>query len=413
MTYSQSELQHLSFFEALSRLEEGSAEWRVTSAGFVTLRLFDTWVVEGPGAVAPGSWGLRAVRDAIEAIDTCSTSRPILSSIVDAMESASQVRVQVVAPRLMAYGRSLQLEGKFVLAAEVHSTVLCHAHPRDEADIVVAANMQLGACMRALASYEEALAAYARASCVAAMSGDLMTVLRMRIAEANVTMEQGNLPRAQGLLDEAIADAGASDLRDVKARAKHARAVVAMRRKDFELGIGMAYEALAESSEPIERDRMLGDIAAAFFELGMRNAARDAYLILAATAQEQYQRWIATINLMECAAADGREPVFEQYRRDLDGADLPASLACQYFYYVGEGYRLFHREAQAQVAFERSLALATAHKIHEMVIRAEAAINRVPDGGVVIIAEAPAPSKVIGEVADTIRGMRELAGVPG
>jgi tetratricopeptide (TPR) repeat protein len=243
------------------------------------------------------------------------------------------------------------------------------------------------------------------------MSGDMVTVLRMRIAEANVTMERGNVPRAQELLDEAIADASAADLRDVRARARHARAVVAFRRQDYEYAIRLAYEALAESGEPIERDRMLGDIAAAFFQLGMRSAARDAYLILAATAQEQYHRWVATINLMECAAADGREPVFEQYRREVADAQLPASLACQYFFYVGEGYRMFGKEPQAQAAYERSLAIATAHRINEMIIRAEAAVQRVPDSGVVIIAQKDAPSQDVAEVANAIRGMRELAGV--
>lgn len=406
-------LQHIPFFEALTRAREGSPEWRRTTAGLVTLRLFDAWIVEGPSVVAADAWGLRAVRDVIDAVDGGS-HKGILESIVDAMQGASVVRVPLVAPRLLAYGRALQFDGQFELAADVHKTVLAHAHPIEESDIVVTASAQLGACMRIMAEWDEALNAYARASCVAAMSGDMVTVLRMRIAEANVTMERGNVPRAQELLDDAIADASAADLRDVRARARHARAVVAIRRQDFEYGIRLAYEALAESGEPIERDRMLGDIAAAFFELGMRSAARDAYLILAATAQEQYHRWVATINLMECAAADGREPVFEQYRRELADTQLPASLACQYFYYVGEGYRMFGKEPQAQAAFERSLTIASAHRINEMIIRVEAAIQRVPDdSGVVIIAQSGTLSQDVVEVAEAIRGMRELAGVAG
>ena len=410
---SESRLQHVPFFEALARAKEGSPEWRLTSAGLVTLRLFDAWLVEGPSVVAADAWGLRAVRDAIEAVDVDISLKAILASVVDAMQGAPVVRIPVVAPRLLAYGRALQFSGQFSLAADVHATVLAHAHPVEEADLVIAASMQLGACMRAMAEWDEALHAYGRASCVAAMCGDIVTVLRMRIAEANVTMERGNLPRAQAILDEAIADASASNLRDVRARAKHARAAVAIRRQDFEYAIQLAYEALAESGEPVERDRMLGDIAAAFFELGMRSAARDAYLILAATAQEQYHRWIATINLMECAAVDGREPVFEQYRRELSDVQLPASLACQYFYYVGEGYRMFGKASHAQTALERSLAIATAQHINEMIIRVEAAMQRLADGGVVIIAQTPVPSKNVGEVAEAIRGMRELAGVTG
>jgi tetratricopeptide (TPR) repeat protein len=408
---SESRLQHVPFFEALSRAEEGSPEWRLTSAGLVTLRLFDAWLVEGPSVVSAGAWGLRAVREAIDAIESSSSSKAILGSIVDAMEATGMVRVPLVAPRLLAYGRALQFDGHFAMAADVHATVLAHAHPVEEADLVVAASMQMGACLRAMADWDEALAAFSRAACVAAMSSDIATVLRARIAEANVTMERGNLPRAQTLLDETIQEASATNLRDVRSRARHARAVVAMRRQDFEFGIRLAYEALSESSEPSERDRILSDIAVAFYDLGCRAAARDAYLILAATAQEQYFRWIATINLMECAAADGREPVFEQYRRELADASLPASLACQYYFYLGEGYRLFAHMNQAKTALGRSLAIATQHQINEMIIRAEQALQQVADGGVVIIAQESTPSPELAEVADAIRDMRELAGV--
>jgi tetratricopeptide (TPR) repeat protein len=243
------------------------------------------------------------------------------------------------------------------------------------------------------------------------MSGDIVSVLRARIHEANMAMDRGNIPRAQSILDETIQNATANALVDVRARALHSRAVVAMKRGEFEHGIRLAYEALRDQAQPSERDRVLSDIATAFYDLGMRSAARDAYLILAATAQEQYQRWIATINLLECAAADGREPIFEQYRRELADVSLPVSLACHYHFYVGEGYRLFRRLDQSRAALQRSLAIASQHGINEMVIRAERALQQVGDAGVVIIAETPAPSEEIAEVASAIREMRELVGV--
>src|SRR5688500_20234795 len=83
---SESRLEHVPFFEALARTKEGSPEWRLTSAGLVTLRLFDAWLVEGPSVVSPGSWGLRAVREAIDVMEAGSSSKAILISIVDAME---------------------------------------------------------------------------------------------------------------------------------------------------------------------------------------------------------------------------------------------------------------------------------------------------------------------------------------
>ncbi len=242
-----------------------------------------------------------------------------------------------------------------------------------------------------------------------------MNVLRARISEANLSIDRGNLPRAQALLEETIRESSANRLTEVKSLAMHARAEVAIKRGDFEVAIAMAYEALDGLTAPVARDRVLADIAVAFYELGMRSSARDAYLILAATAQEQYSRWVAVINLMECAAAEGREPMFEQYRRELADASLPVTLACQYHYFVGQGFSLFGRNAQAKAALERAIELAEQHHINEVLFKAEQSLEALRDGGVVIIANAPefSPTPEVERVAHAVREMRELAGVAG
>ncbi len=413
MTMSEPNLQHLPFFEALARAEEGSADWRLTSAGLVTLRLFDAWLVEGPSVVAADAWGLRAVREAIEAIDLGSATRSILASIVDAMETSRTVRVPLIAPRLLAYGRALQFEGRWELAADVHETVIAHAHPVEEADIVIAANMQLGACLRTLAEWDEATAAYARAGCAAAMASDIVNVLRARVNEAKIAIERGNLPYAQTLLDDTIREADANRCGEIRSIALHDRADIAFRRGQYDLAVTLGYQALEGYTDAASRDRVLGDIAAAFFELGLRDAARDAYLILAATAQEQHTRWVATINLLECAAVDGREPVFEQYRRELADATLPATLACHYYCYVGEGYRMFGNVSAARAALLRAVELAERHGMNQALFRAEQSLQSLDQAGVVIIANAPEPTPEVERVATAVRSMRELAGVAG
>jgi hypothetical protein len=103
--------------------------------------------------------------------------------------------------------------------------------------------------------------------------------------------------------------------------------------------------------------------------------------------------------------------MFEQYRRELADALLPVSLACQYNYYVGEGYRLFGRIEQARTALERALHLAEQHRLNEILFRVEQSLESLKDGGVVIIAEALEPTPMVQDVAFAIREMRELAGV--
>jgi tetratricopeptide (TPR) repeat protein len=406
-------LPHYSYFETLAGLNESSPEWGATSAGLVTLRLFDAWVNEGPRVVASDSWSLRAVRDSISAIDARNSVRALLTSIVDAMEHARVVRISTVVPRLMAYARALQFDAKWPLAADVYRTILSHIAPMDDADVVIAANMQLGLCLRTLAQWDEALIAYTTASQIATLTGDVMNVLKSRISEAAVAMDRGNLPSAESILDETIEGAQLAGLLELRALAVHARSNVARRRKDFDRAIQLAYEALGGMREQFARDRVLADLATTFFEIGLHSAARDANLILAATAQEQYTRWVATINLLEIAAMDRMEPIFEQYRRELATSDLPARLAAYYYYYVGQGYRMFERPVQARAALERAMDIAAQHQVNEILFKAEQSLEELEHGSAVTVEDTPEPSPIASEVATAIREIRTLAGVAG
>jgi hypothetical protein len=411
MSSGQSQLLHLPFFEALAGMRETSGDWRATSAGLVTLRLFDAWVEDGPRVVAPDAWGARSVREAIAQVDARSSVRALLTSAMDAMEVAPTVRVATVAPRLMAYARLLQFDARWALAADVYRTVIAHAHPMDDADVVITANLQLGACLRQMAEWTEASAAYATAGQIAAMTGDIVNVLNSRIAEANVALDHGNLPLAESIFDETIARAEERRLSETRGRAMHGRAHVAHLRRDFELAIRLAYEALEGLREPTARDRALADIATSFSELGIRSAARDANLLVIATAQDQYMRWVAMINLLELASLDRIEPVFEQYRRELAEAALPPTLRAYYFYYLGQGYRLFDKPDLACGALERAVEIATTNGLNQVLFQAEESLEAARRGGTVRVPETQQTAPETWAVARKIRGMRELAGV--
>ncbi|HEV2180141.1 MAG TPA: hypothetical protein VGR59_07465, partial [Gemmatimonadaceae bacterium] len=246
--------------------------------------------------------------------------------------------------------------------------------------MVIAANMQLGACMRVLAQWSEARGAYAAAAEVAAFTGDVANVLKARIAEANVMSARGNLPSAEKILDSVIEGAEESGLTEIRAFALQDRGAIARQRGDVERALGCAYEALSTFESQGAKDRALADVAAAFFDLGLLDAARDANLMLAATAQEQFTRSVALINLLEIAGLDHREPVFEQYRRELLVANLPATLEAHYYLYVGQGYRIFGRNDQAKQALERAVDAASQHQINEVIIKAEQSLTELAAG---------------------------------
>jgi ATP/maltotriose-dependent transcriptional regulator MalT len=203
----------------------------------------------------------------------------------------------------------------------------------------------------------------------------MIGALRARIGEAKIVVARGNLPAADVILSDAVALATKHDLIEVRSMATHDRAYIAHTRGQYDLAVRLAYDAMRDSVSESERDRILNDLAGSFYMLGVKSAARDAFLILAATAREQYQRWAATINLMELAAEDGLSLQFERYRQQLGNASLPPILRTQYELHVGRGYQQFGSVESARAWLERALATATAHSFNRFIFAAEAALE--------------------------------------
>ena len=411
MVRSERTLRHLPFFIELSRLRESDDAWHTTTAGLVVLRLVDAWIEEGPSAVAADAWGPRAVRTAIDEIRARTPVRSILSGVVDAMTGSKTVDIGKVAPRLMAYARSLDFEGKWQLAIDVYQTVVAHVHPVHEPDLAIDANMRLGYCGRMVGDWDLAATGYGQAGQIAEREGDLMGVLRSQIGVAKLSLSRGNMPRAESMLDETIERADANGFTELRAIALHDRATVAHARGDYHRAIRFAYEALDGITMPSARDRVLADVATFFLALGVRSAARDAYLILAATAQEQYSRWSSTLNLMEIAALDKCEPAFEQYRRELSEAPLPPRLEAQYHLQAGIGHDIFGNADSARESVEQAMEVASKHQLHQIAFQAAECLKQVMKG----IRRVPQPTSFesadLAPVAEALREMRVAAGV--
>ncbi|HWE41824.1 MAG TPA: hypothetical protein VG432_04920 [Gemmatimonadaceae bacterium] len=407
-------IRHLAFFEALGTLEEGSTDWHATTAGLVVLRLVDAWYDEGVQVAAADAWGLEAVREAVGEMAAGDPARTILSGVVDAVASAARADFSVVATRLSAYGRALHFDARWRLAADVYETLLTYAHPIDESDVYINASMQLGYCLRMLGEFDQAAVAYADAGRVATSMGDVVGILRARIADARLSMSRGNLPRAEEILDDTIARATSESLHDVAGLALHERSTVAYERKDYPRAIRFAYDALAKLSGQSARDRVLADIAASFLELGVISAARDAFLVLAATAQEQYVRWSATLNLLDVSTLEGSEPRFESYRRELAGIELPVVLQVYYHMHLGSGHATFGRFDRARQSLVRAAEIAAEHRLNQLLFTAEDSLRRLEAGerqlGEHAAAAAEFVPDAVADVAVALHEMRTMAG---
>ena len=176
------------------------------------------------------------------------------------------------------------------------------------------------------------------------------------------------------------------------------------------MAIRVAYQALAGTRDPINRDRLLNDIATSFYMLGVRSVARDTYLILEATAQEQYQRWVASINLMEIAANDGSRTVFERYHRTLAEAHLPPALQAQFYLHAGEGYATLGEPEEAEAALRTGMQLATTYGYNQVSFAIESALGRMRNAGT-RQNEASVPGSLLTIAQELSEMRRQLLGV--
>jgi tetratricopeptide (TPR) repeat protein len=236
-------------------------------------------------------------------------------------------------------------------------------------------------------------------------------VLRGRLGDAKIAIARGNMPKAESILEETIERAHDASLDSVRSRALHDRAYVAGLTGNHERAVRFAYEALACSTSTLDRDRILGDIATGLRHLGLHDAARDGYLVLAMTAQEQYIRWLAELNLMELAAIQGIELQFDKYRRDLESADFAPVLRATYLLHVGRGYHALGNSEAGIPYLERAIEVAADYRLNQLVFECEAALS---DARKRVVRTAGRHSRAteiqLRSVVDELQRMRRMAG---
>lgn len=384
-------VRHLPFFTELASLEERDPSWRAVSAGLVFLRLVDAWIEEGAAVVAADGWGVHSVAASLDEMPAGMPARAILMSALDALTSARSGDMHAVAPRLMAYARTLDTDAKWSLAADVYETVIAYPDPTHDSDDAISAHIRLSYCRRQLGELDAAEEIALEAGRIALATGDLIGSLHARIAEAKVSIARGNYPRAEVMLDDTIRRAEDADLQQFRANAIQERADVAHLKGEYEYSIRLGYEALDKLADERQHDRMLGDIAGAFYKLGIRSAARDAYTLLSVTAQEQFVRWTSTINLMEIAADEGSLPLFERHRRYLEGSALPPLLHAQFLLHAGEGLSRLGDPEGARRNLTEAIAFAAKYGYNRLVFDAEEQLESLSNIPRVRPAETPMP----------------------
>jgi len=278
-------------------------------------------------------------------------------------------------------------------------------------DLLITAAYHRGYCLRMAGQLDAAAASYDEGRLLALSYGSEARVLEADVSHAALALHRGNLPAAERLLAGVIAHPDPATARHVLARAFHDRSHPAARRGRPEDVIVDEYRALPLYESAADKDRVLGDIATSLGEAGYHEAAWDAQLLVAATAQEQEARWIATANLIELAAWRDNERLFNRYREELTGVELPAWISGYFHLHVGEGYLRFGHRDLALAALRRAVDVCTRAQLHELRFRAEDLITQIDRAPAPVRSAVPPTDGEIAEVIGAVRTMRDLAGV--
>ena len=369
-------IRHQVYFDTLGTLREDSASWRSVFAGLSLLRLVDAYA-DNSASIDPANWAqLHSVRAAIGDMSAGDPVRGVLTTVLEETTARGTID-EVVCRSLLAYGRALDYEASWGLAADVFQTVAKIARPEKNARLAVEANIAVGGAARRNGDWETSARAYSQASYVADTIGYCQGVLTVQVGIANTYMSKGNLPQAQTILDDVISQASDMHLEDVQAIALHSRAALAQRRGEYNEGVRLHHAALKLTKNAVDRDKVIADIAAAFEEVGMRDASRDANLLLVATTQTKWVRWQATINLMELAARDHMEQAFDEYAKELRREPMGPWLKSHFLLFLGEGLESFGRYEAAEQALSEAKDFADENQIFAISFKADEVLAAV------------------------------------
>jgi len=367
-------IRHHAFFEALGSIDEHDVDWQPTLAGLAVLRLFD-FSAEGSIPDPSQDWTAhRSARDTVSALPETNPARAILARILDRLDKVAGVS-EDIGRELLAYGRSLDLEGRWLLATDVFQTVEKQFSSREYPHLVIESCTALGAVARHAPDWDVSSRAFAQAQHLADAIGDQAASLAVDVGIANSHRIRGNLQAAEMELESVLAATRARGFTHVEALALHSLASVAHSKGKYQQAVHLAYRSLEMTMNGAARDRILADIAAAYAGLGMRETARDGYLIVAVTSPHQWVRWQATVNLLELAIDSGEESQFDAYANQLEAASLDVRLRAYFLFYRGLGSRRFGR-AGSEEQLRAAELFASEHELHQIAFEIEAALEK-------------------------------------
>jgi tetratricopeptide (TPR) repeat protein len=283
----------------------------------------------------------------------------------------------------MAYAYFLEHEGRLEEALEVLSLAT-----RTYGDGITAADFASIALFaarlnRLLARWTIATSCYTVAEEAAKDADDCMMQLRARLGRGAVLRGTGNFPMARAIGEEVMRAAAEANLPEMQAMAyTDLGAVYSVEGKKVEC-VQANYRAFVLTEDPLQRMRILGDIALTLMELGVFDVARLAFDIVIESNASFVVRTNAMLELMAMEAATGDRIAFQRRRAEVEGLveRMPPSMLADFHYKAGVGLARFGQLARARALLKAGLAHSEAHRLNAWYFRFDRTLAELSEGG--------------------------------
>lgn len=317
-----------------------------------------------------------------------------------------------LARELVSLGRAAERQEHGNGALEIYECAYHAAVAVSDARVAAEAAWYSGRVLRRRAAWEEATQRYRAAQGIAEEAGLSDIAVHLLVGLAVIKQDLGNFPGAREGLDEALALAESTGQRDSIAVVHHSYMGLEHLAGNVPKGLEHGWIAVATSEDPERRTHCMASLGGLLIDYGDRDAAEDAWAMVAHDSSNRFYRTYAHDALSHLAALRGDALEFHQHAARCDALDWESGsrrVKAEILYYRGLSYRALGRMAEAERWLRRALAFAEEHRYNHMIFRAEEALRLISTPSEPARAD-PNPSAPT-QVREGLRSMRlELVG---
>ena len=330
--------------------------------------------------------------------------------VLDALETG---RFESLAAEMVELGDTVESQGHVSGALELYRCGYEISMALGVSRSGVDAARFAGRLLRRQAKWDEARRWFEVTRDVADASGLTDVAALALVGLGGIKKDTGNLPAARETFGEALTVAETSADRDTIALVHHGLLGVEQAMGNVSKGLEHGWVAVATYQDERAKTRCLASIAAALTEYGDRDAAEDAWTLVAHAADEVYYLVYAYDALGHLRALKGDADGFRRHSERCDALGwetaLPAAKA-EILFYRGLSHRALGHTRQAEAWLRRALRFAEDNGYNQVLFRAEEALRTLEESAKPDDVPTPNPAAPR-EVREGLRAMRrELVG---